>query len=144
MTTEFDRSEEGRQKRTTEESQGAYSDTVVDRLRDPKNLGRLAKPDAYGIVHGWCGDTMEIYLRLTGGRVEEARFMTDGCGPTVACGSMLSSMVEGLSAEEATRIKPTDLIEALGGLPEENSHCAKLAVDTLLNAFLRVSKAALL
>ncbi|MFC2083080.1 iron-sulfur cluster assembly scaffold protein [Candidatus Bipolaricaulota bacterium] len=144
MTTEFDRSEEGRQKRTIEESQGVYSDTLVDRLRNPKNMGRLAKPDAYGIACGWCGDTMEIYLRLTGGRVEEARFMTDGCGPTVACGSMLSSMVEGLSAEEAKRIKPTDLIEALGGLPQENTHCAKLAVDTLLKAILRASKTGML
>ena len=141
MTTEFDRSEEGRQKRTTEESQGVYSDTVVDGFHNPKNLGRLAKPDAYGIVHGWCGDTMEIYLRLTDGRVEEATFMTDGCGPTVACGSMLSSMVAGLSAEEVKKIKPTDLIEALGGLPEENTHCAKLAVDTLLKAIMSCSGA---
>lgn len=84
---------------------------------------------------------MEITLRLTDGRVEEARFMTDGCGPTVACGSMLSSMVEGLSAEEATRVKVTDLIDALGGLPEENTHCAKLAVDTLLKAIMSCSGA---
>lgn len=52
MTTGFDRSEEGRQKRTTEESQGVYSDTVVGGFHNRKNLGRLAKPDAYGIVHG--------------------------------------------------------------------------------------------
>lgn len=134
MVTDFARSEEGRQKQTAGESQGVYSNTVVDRFHNPKSLGKLVEPDAHGIVHGWCGDTMEIFLRLAGDGIKEARFMTDGCGPTVACGSMLTTMIEGLSVEEAQKITPQQLIEALNGLPEENAHCAKLAVDTLLAA----------
>ncbi|MGB2982835.1 MAG: iron-sulfur cluster assembly scaffold protein [Candidatus Bipolaricaulia bacterium] len=134
MATDFDGFEEGRQKRTTEDSRSAYSDGAVERFLNPKNLGRLAEADAYGVVHGWCGDTMEIYLRLTGERIKEAGFMTDGCGLTVACGSMLTTMIEGLSVEEAQKITPQQLIEAVNGLPEENAHCAKLAVDTLLVA----------
>ncbi len=62
--------------------------------------------------------------------------MTDGCGLTVACGSMLTTMIEGLSVEEAQEITPQQLIEALDGLPAENTHCAKLAVDTLLKAIM--------
>lgn len=95
---------------------------------------RKAGPDAYGIVHGWCGDTMEIYLRLNGARIEEATFMTDGCGPSVACGSMLTTMVTGMSLEEAGEIRPEDLIAVLDGLPEESLHCAELAVSTLQEA----------
>ncbi len=113
---------------------------MVGSFRNPKNLSRLAEPDAYGIVHGWCGDTMEIYLRLGRGKIVEARFMTDGCGPTLACGSMLTTMVKGLSAEEAQRITPEHLIEALNGLPEENVHCAKLATDTLQKAIMSWSE----
>lgn len=136
MATDFDRVEKGRQKQTTEEPQGVNSDTVVERFYNPKNLGRLADPDAYGIVHGWCGDTMEIYLRLTEDAIKESSFMTDGCGPTVACGSMLTTMIEGLSMEEAQKITPQQLIEALNGLPEESAHCAKLAIDTLQKAIM--------
>ena len=135
MATDFDRVEEDCQKQTPEESsQSVYSDTVVERFYNPENLGRLADPDAYGIVHGWCGDTMEIYLRMTGDGIKESRFMTDGCLLTEACGSMLTTMIEGLSAEEAQEITPQQLIEALNGLPEENAHCAKLAIDTLQKA----------
>ena len=52
----------------------------------------------------------------------------------MACGNMLSRMVEGLSLEEAGRIRPEDLIVALDGLPEESEHCAALAVSTLREA----------
>jgi nitrogen fixation NifU-like protein len=107
---------------------------VQEEAHNPKNLGRMAGPDAYGIVHGWCGDTMEVYLRLNGARIGEATFMTDGCGPSVACGSMLTTMVTGMSLEEAGEIRPEDLIAVLDGLPEESLHCAELAVSTLQEA----------
>ena len=111
-----------------------YSGVVIHEARHPSNLGRMAEPDAYGNVHGWCGDTMEIYLRLNGAKIEQATFMTDGCGATVACGSMLTKMATGKLLAEAVEILPEHLIEALGGLPDENQHCAELAVITLQNA----------
>jgi nitrogen fixation NifU-like protein len=77
---------------------------------------------------------MEIYLRLNGERIKEARFMTDGCGPSVACGSMLTAMVQRMSLEEAGGVRPEDLIAALDGLPQESVHCAELAVTTLCQA----------
>ena len=131
MADDVDRNVEDRQREIANQSRGVYSDTVEERFYNPRNLGRLTDPDAHGIVHGWCGDTMEIYLRVIEGQIRAARFLTDGCGPTVACGSMLTSMVEGLSQAEALEITPQHLIEALGGLPRSNAHCAKLAVDTL-------------
>ena len=94
----------------------------------------MAEPDAHATVQGRCGDTMEITLRLDGEKIEEASFMTDGCGPTVACGSVLTTMVMGLSLKEAEGINPQRLIDALNGLPEESVHCAELAVTTLKKA----------
>jgi nitrogen fixation NifU-like protein len=134
MATDFDRSMEELQQQVTEQARAVYSDKVVDEFYNPKNVGRMPEPDARGLVHGWCGDTMEIYLRLDGERIKEATFVTDGCGPTVACGSMLTTMVQGMSLEEAGEVRPKDLLEALDGLPEENAHCAELAVSTLQNA----------
>jgi nitrogen fixation NifU-like protein len=111
-----------------------YSDVVIQEARHPSNLGRIAEPDGHGLVHGVCGDTMEIYLRLNDEKIEQATFMTDGCGPTIACGSMLTKMITGKLLDDALEIMPEDLIEALNGLPEENQHCAELAVITFQNA----------
>lgn len=133
-TTNFDRVVAELQRAIIEQEQALYSAKVIEEAHNPTNMGRMAEPDAYGIVHGWCGDTMEIYLRLDKESVKEATFVTDGCGPSVACGSMLTRMVQGMSLEEASGIRPEDLIVALDGLPEDSVHCAELAVKTLWEA----------
>jgi nitrogen fixation NifU-like protein len=130
----FDRMVEEIQRQIIEDERATYSQKVIEEYYNPKNLGRMSDPDAVGIVHGWCGDTMEIYLRLNGSRIEEATFMTDGCGPTVACGSKLTTAVRGMSLDKARQIKQDDLVAALDGLPEESLHCAELAVNTLRQA----------
>jgi len=132
--TDFDRLMAELQRHIIEQARALYSAKVIEEFYNPKNLGRMSVPDARGIVHGWCGDTMEVYLRLNGDRIREVAFMTDGCGPTVACGSMLTTMARGMSLEEAGQITPQDLLAALDGLPEENLHCAELAVSTLREA----------
>ena len=134
MATDFDRFVKDLQRQIIEEARAVYSDRVIKEFSNPKNVGRLAKPDAHATVQGWCGDTMEIYLRLDGAKIEEASFMTDGCGPTVACGSVLTTMVKGMSLKEAEGISPQRLIDALDGLPEESVHCAELALTTLRKA----------
>jgi nitrogen fixation NifU-like protein len=133
----FDRFIAELQEQIAEQERAIYSAKVIEQVNDPKNLGRMNAPDAYGIVQGWCGDTMEIYLRLDEECIREATFVTDGCGPSVACGNALTSMVQGMSLKEADEIRPQDLLAALDGLPEENAHCAELAVNTLREAIAR-------
>jgi nitrogen fixation NifU-like protein len=122
------------QRQIIEQERTIYSDKVIEEAHNPRNLGRMPEPDTHAIVCGWCGDTMEIYLRLDGERIKEIAFMTDGCGSAVACGSMLTRLVQGTSLKEADRITPEDLLAALDGLPEESIHCAELAVNTLREA----------
>jgi nitrogen fixation NifU-like protein len=135
-STDFDRFVADLQQEIDAQERALYSAKVIAEARHPKNVGRMPQADVRGLVHGWCGDTMEIYLRLEGERIVEASFMTDGCGPSLACGSMLTSLVSGKSLEEASTIMPEDLITALDGLPAESQHCAELAVRTLQNAIL--------
>ena len=94
----------------------------------------MLEPDGHAVVCGPCGDTMEIFLRLKESRIEMAAFMTDGCWPTVACGSVLTTMVRGMTLDRAAEIDPTDVVIALDGLPAEHVHCAALAVTTLREA----------
>jgi nitrogen fixation NifU-like protein len=140
MATDFDRFVDELQQQIIEQARAVYSDKVIEAFYNPKNLARMPEPDECGVVHGSCGDTMEVYLRLNGERIEQACFMTDGCGPTVACGSTLTTMVRGMSLQEAGGITPEDLLEALDGLPEESVHCAELAVSTLREAIASRSR----
>jgi nitrogen fixation NifU-like protein len=77
---------------------------------------------------------MEIYLRLRGTVIHEATFMTNGCGPSIACGSMITQMIQGRTLDKAGALRPLDLLQALDGLPQDSRHCADLAVMTLQQA----------
>lgn len=134
MTSEFERFVRWLEQRADEEARDSFSDTVVNEFFDPANFERLAAPNAHATYTGPCGDTMEIYLLLDGETIEHASFMTDGCGPTLACGSMLTKMVKGMSLQQAGEFRSKQLLDALGGLPEENVHCADLAVMALRRA----------
>jgi nitrogen fixation NifU-like protein len=114
--------------------QTAYSAKVIVESSNPGHMARMDGPDAWGIIHGCCGDTMEIYLRLDGERIAGATFMTDGHESAIACANVLCKVVRGMSRAEAGRIRPDDVIAALDGLPLAKVHCATLTVNTLKKA----------
>lgn len=114
-----------------EDMRSAYSDTVIDHCMNPRNLGEFRDADGFGRVTGSCGDTIQICLKIKGGRIIDATFMTDGCGATIACGSITTEMVKERTITEALKITPDDILNSLDGLPEPNIHCALLAANTL-------------
>jgi nitrogen fixation NifU-like protein len=122
------------------EEEKTYSKVVVSEYRNSTHFGILEHPDAVGVIKGPCGDTMKISLKIENGIISDARFWTDGCGATIACGSMLMKMVKGKSIEESSRISKDDLLKALNGLPKEHLHCAKLAIDTFYSTLKQLDK----
>jgi nitrogen fixation NifU-like protein len=74
---------------------------------------------------------MSVWLKVEGATIISASFLTDGCGPTIASGSMVTEMVKGKSISEAEKTTQRDVLDALGGLPQESEHCALLAANTL-------------
>jgi nitrogen fixation NifU-like protein len=116
------------------DAEKTFSKKVMDEYRNPQNVGRMQNPDGVGIITGPCGDTMEFYLKVERSRIDEIQFMTNGCGATIACGSMTTKMVKGETLKMVSELTNDDLINALDGLPEENLHCAKLSIDTLHKA----------
>lgn len=133
-TDRWDRVVADLQREIEEKERELYSAKVLEQVHNPQHLGRMETPDAQAVLTGWCGDTMEICLRLEGSLIQDAKFTTDGCGPSVACGNMLLTMAQGMSLEAASEIKPQDLILVLDGLPKDSAHCAELAVNTLRKA----------
>ncbi len=117
-----------------QEMRKIYSETVIDHNMNPRNTGGLDNADGYAKITGPCGDTMEIWLRVKHDIIRDAGFMTDGCSTAIATGSMVTEMAKGRAAGEAQRISQRDILDALGGLPEDNEHCALLASNTLKEA----------
>jgi nitrogen fixation NifU-like protein len=109
-----------------------YSSTFKDHVANPRNAGELEAADvSCERTNPICGDRLRLSLRLDGGRIEAARFLAYGCAPTLACGSALAEMIEGMSVADAAKLTRKEITEAVGGLPSRKQHAAALAVETL-------------
>ncbi|MEW6675643.1 MAG: iron-sulfur cluster assembly scaffold protein [Nitrospirota bacterium] len=120
-----------------------YSEIVIDHAMNPRNLGNLEDADGFASMISSCGDTMEIWLKIKNDTIIGATFMTDGCGTTIASGSIVTEISKGKSIKEALKISQQDILDALGGLPEESQHCALLAANTLkaaISEYIAVKK----
>jgi nitrogen fixation NifU-like protein len=130
MTSDFEDIEQ----QVMAEMRRVYSEKVIDHAMNPRNVGSMPDAEGFAAVTGPCGDTMEIWLEVKNDRISNATFWTDGCGTTIAAGSMVTEMARGQSIAEAQGISQKDILDALGGLPDESLHCALLASNTLREA----------
>ena len=134
MVKDFDKMVEELSEKIMEDMSKIYSKKAIDYLLQPRNLGKIDDPDGYGKVKGPCGDTMEIFLKVINGKIAEANFMTDGCGTTIICGSMVTELAKGKGINDAGKITQAFILQNLGGLPESDQHCALLAANTFHEA----------
>ena len=108
-----------------------YSDKAIHFFQTKKNIGVIEDADQMTDVTGPCGDTVNIYLRIDNDKIIDARFITDGCATTIAASSAACELAIGKTFNEAFKITKEVILEQLGGLPEESTHCALLASNTL-------------
>lgn len=112
-----------------------YSEVVIDHWQNPRNFSKMDLPDGYAEVKGSCGDTMEMFIKMKDEKITQCTFQTDGCGTTIACGSMASEVAKNKTHTQALALVSTDtILKRLGGLPESDVHCAQLAAEALRRA----------
>ena len=109
-----------------------YSDKVMDHFAHPRNVGVIENPSGTGKVgNPVCGDIMELFIKVEGDKIVDAKFRTFGCGAAIATSSMITELVKGKTIEEALKVSNKAVVEALDGLPPVKVHCSVLAEDAL-------------
>jgi len=91
-------------------------------------------PDGKARITGSCGDTMEISLKFRDERVQEVAYWTNGCAYSLNCICAVADLAKGKTPDEILEIDPELIRKSVGGLPEDQMHCARLSVDTLYAA----------
>ena len=129
-----------------------YQEVILDHNKRPRNFGTLEGASQAAGHNPMCGDRVSVYVRMSGERVEEARFVGTGCAISKASASLMTEAVTGRTTAEAHALfalfqdavtgkgEPDD--EALGklvaltGVKEFPSRvkCAMLAWHALLAA----------
>jgi nitrogen fixation NifU-like protein len=96
-----------------------YSEVAADHMVFPRNSGELPNHSCFGIVNDDKDETLAI---------------CDECITCTACASAVTELAIGKTIAEVLTITSQEVIDSLQGLPEEDQHCANLAVDTIKTA----------
>jgi nitrogen fixation NifU-like protein len=114
----------------------AYSEKVIDHYENPRNVGSFEKNDptvGTGMVGApACGDVMKLQIKVDSdtGVITDARFKTYGCGSAIASSSLITELVKGMTLDQASSIKNSEIAEELA-LPPVKIHCSILAEDAI-------------
>lgn len=104
----------------------------------PHNVGDLDPDDpavtTVQVNEPVSGNWLQLALRIDeSGRIAAARFKAYGCGWLIACGSLLTELIQGKNRAEAAQFRHHALVETLDA-PPEKLHCAVLAETALTTA----------
>jgi len=115
-----------------------YSDKVIDHFENPRNIGSLDPKDksvGTGLVGApACGDVMKLQIKVDeNGIIDTAVFKTFGCGSAIASSSYITEWLKGISLDQASKIKNTQIAQHLA-LPPVKIHCSVLAEDAVKTA----------
>ncbi len=113
-----------------------YSEVVKDHFMNPRNVlmedESTFPADGKGLTGNIkCGDQMLVLLKIQDDVIVDVRWKTYGCASAIASTSMLSEVIKGMKIEEAYYIKPSDIADRLGGLPDNKIHCSVLGDKAL-------------
>jgi NifU-like protein len=105
------------------------------------HLGEIENPDGMG-EHGSvaCGDAMRFTFRVrrhptdpTQDVITEAKYLTFGCTSAIASSEALCAIIEQGSYTPITalKIRNSDIVAYLQGLPEQKIHCSVMGAEAL-------------
>ena len=105
------------------------------------HLGEIENPDGMG-EHGSivCGDAMRFSFRVkrhladpTQDIITEAKYLTFGCTSAIASSEALCEIIEQGSYTPITalKIRNSDIVAYLQGLPEQKIHCSVMGAEAL-------------
>jgi len=128
-----------------------YSQTVQDRMNNPKNMGEITEEQAEKlggklIVADFgaesCGDAVRLYWVVDPktDKIIDAKFKSFGCGTAIASSDTMVDLCIGKTVDEAVKITNIDVEHAMrdnpniAAVPPQKMHCSVMAYDVIKKA----------
>lgn len=120
----------------------SHSERLMDHFLNPRNVGRIEKPDGYAKVENPInGDVTEFYVGINESKIYKVSFQTCGCVVAIASSSALTEIVmnyslTGIIKEKINFIEKLwkSIEEKLDRVPEKNWHCPPTSIKAFLTS----------
>ena len=107
-----------------------YREEILDHYKHPRNFGDLTDFEFKDSDrNSSCGDSLEMGIKVKGGKIIDIRFTGIGCAISLASASMLTEMLKGKTLVQAAKIDDAAMLKRLGiPISLTRQKCATLGV----------------
>lgn len=119
-----------------------YAQNILDHYKNPVNKGKLKSASVtHKEANHSCGDTLEVDLKVSDGKVDDVKFRGEGCAISQAAMSILSEELIGMTEKEILKLREQDIHDMLGiPVTARRRKCALLSLLTTQNALRKKHK----
>lgn len=119
-----------------------YPDRVWRLFRQAPRAGTFDEREAMAATAATAGNrnVLRLQVKMSGARIEDARFQAYGCPTTIAVGAWLAERAVGRSLDDLASVTAALVRDELE-IPEERIHCALLAEDAVQSLLSRSGQA---
>lgn len=121
-----------------------YADFLLDHYHHPRNKGLLSRPHFTShILNPSCGDQVTINGLIQDSIITQCHFEGKGCVISLAAASILTTLVEKKTIDEAKKLQPHDVLTTMQiTLGPTRLRCALLSLEALHKALHNYTKKA--
>lgn len=115
---------------------GLYREQLMEEYKNPSNKGSLANPSvAVSKNNPFCGDKINLQLKVNEGMIEDIMFDGPACAVSVASSSLVTNWAKGKSVSEVAKLRKEEVLDMLGvELTTSRVKCAVLVLEALKEA----------
>ncbi len=82
-----------------------YRQVIMDHYKNPRNRGEIRNGAvAVNMNNPSCGDRIQLHMVVKDGKIDQAKFIGEGCSISLASASMMTDAVKGLPIEDALEL----------------------------------------
>ncbi|EGL82699.1 SUF system FeS assembly protein, NifU family [Caldalkalibacillus thermarum TA2.A1] len=82
-----------------------YRQVIMDHYKNPRNRGEIADGAlTVRMNNPTCGDRVQLQMIVKDGKIEEAKFVGEGCSISLASASMMTEVIKGKTVDDALKL----------------------------------------
>lgn len=109
-----------------------YKEIILDRYKDPHNLGAIKNGIQVEEVNALCGDKIKIWLKVDQGIITDAKFEGSGCAISVAATDILMDMIKGKKITDVQQMSGAEIEKEIGiELSSIRKRCAYIGLEAI-------------
>ena len=109
-----------------------YRQVILDRYKNPVNLGQISNGFVVEDVNSLCGDRIKIWLDIKNKIIVDAKFQGSGCAISIAATDILIDLIKGKHIDQVLSLSGAEIESELDiQLTSVRKRCAYIGLESI-------------